>query len=67
MPSQSDPEPAPEPRSAYKVFRNISARRMDNDVYGHVKNVVDYSWFDTAINACVDKQSRRPIPLPADM
>ena len=23
---------------------------MDNDVYGHVNNVVYYSWFDTVIN-----------------
>ncbi len=24
---------------------------MDNDCYGHVNNVVYYSWFDTAVNA----------------
>ncbi len=24
---------------------------MDNDQYGHVNNVVYYSWFDTAVNA----------------
>jgi len=24
---------------------------MDNDIYGHVNNVVYYSWFDTAVNA----------------
>ena len=24
---------------------------MDNDVYGHVNNVVYYSWFDTTVNA----------------
>lgn len=41
----------PEPRSAYKVFRSISTRWMDNDAYGHVNNVVYYSWFDTAVNA----------------
>ena len=48
------PSPArvqPEPRSAYKVFRAINTRWMDNDVYGHVNNVVYYSWFDTAVNA----------------
>lgn len=29
---------------------------MDNDVYGHVNNVVYYSWFDTAVNALlIDK------------
>lgn len=41
----------PEHRSTYKLFRNISTRWADNDVYGHVNNVVYYSWFDTAVNA----------------
>ncbi|WBY01640.1 thioesterase family protein [Ramlibacter tataouinensis] len=45
------PKPQPEPRSAYRAFRTISTRWMDNDVYGHVNNVVYYSWFDTAVNA----------------
>jgi acyl-CoA thioester hydrolase len=40
----------PEPRSAYAAFRPISTRWMDNDVYGHVNNVVYYSFFDTAVN-----------------
>lgn len=44
-------KPAPEPRSAYMVFRPIATRWMDNDAYGHVNNVVYYSWFDTAVNA----------------
>jgi acyl-CoA thioester hydrolase len=44
-------KPAPESRDAYKVFRSISTRWMDNDAYGHVNNVVYYSWFDTAVNA----------------
>jgi len=43
--------PEPDPRSAYPVFRTITTRWMDNDVYGHVNNVVYYSWFDTAVNA----------------
>mgnify|MGYP001788411899 CR=1 FL=1 len=42
--------PEPESRSAYKVFRNIATRWLDNDMYGHVNNVVYYSWFDTAVN-----------------
>jgi acyl-CoA thioester hydrolase len=29
---------------------------MDNDVYGHVNNVVYYSWFDTAVNAWLIEQ-----------
>lgn len=44
------PRPQAEPRSAYKAFRPIGTRWMDNDVYGHVNNVVYYSWFDTAVN-----------------
>ena len=44
-------KPLPEGRDAYKAFRSITTRWMDNDVYGHVNNVVYYSWFDTAVNA----------------
>jgi acyl-CoA thioester hydrolase len=43
--------PRPHERSAYRAFRPITTRWMDNDVYGHVNNVVYYSWFDTAVNA----------------
>jgi acyl-CoA thioester hydrolase len=46
----SAPRPAAEPRSAYPHFGRISTRWSDNDVYGHVNNVVYYSWFDTAVN-----------------
>lgn len=49
-------KPQPEPRSAYRVFRSISTRWMDNDAYGHVNNVVYYSWFDTAVNAHLIEQ-----------
>lgn len=48
--------PAPQPRSAYAAFRRISTRWSDNDVYGHVNNVVYYSWFDTAVNAHLIEQ-----------
>lgn len=43
-------------RSAYKVFRTLGTRWMDNDAYGHVNNVVYYSWFDTAVNAYLIEQ-----------
>lgn len=39
------------PRVTYRYFRPISTRWADNDVYGHVNNIVYYSWFDTAVNA----------------
>ncbi|MFM0396463.1 acyl-CoA thioesterase [Paraburkholderia phytofirmans] len=38
------------PRSAYPHFLTIPTRWMDNDVYGHVNNVVYYSYFDTVVN-----------------
>ena len=45
------PPTQPDGRDAYRAFRSISTRWMDNDVYGHVNNVVYYSWFDTVVNA----------------
>jgi acyl-CoA thioester hydrolase len=38
------------PRMAYRHFLPITTRWMDNDVYGHVNNVVYYSYFDTVVN-----------------
>ncbi|BCF87925.1 thioesterase family protein [Paraburkholderia sp. PGU16] len=43
-------KPAPAPRTAYPHFLSIATRWMDNDVYGHVNNVVYYSYFDTVVN-----------------
>lgn len=41
--------PAPE-RSAFKTFVELQTRWADNDIYGHMNNVVHYKLFDTAIN-----------------
>ena len=49
-------KPQPHSRSTYKVFQAITTRWMDNDSYGHVNNVVYYSWFDTAVNAYLIEQ-----------
>ena len=49
MPS-SPSKPAPPSRAAYRAFVPITTRWMDNDLYGHVNNVVYYSFFDTAVN-----------------
>jgi len=38
-------------RAEYRHFHDITTRWMDNDVYGHVNNVVYYAYFDTAVNA----------------
>ncbi|MEO9337277.1 thioesterase family protein [Mesorhizobium sp. SB112] len=40
----------PGTRADYITFREIPTRWMDNDVYGHLNNVVHYSLFDTAVN-----------------
>lgn len=48
--------PQPLPRTHFRVFRPIGTRWMDNDIYGHVNNVVYYSWFDTAVNAHLIEQ-----------
>jgi acyl-CoA thioester hydrolase len=45
------PPTAALPRDAYAHFLPIPTRWMDNDVYGHVNNVVYYSYFDTVVNA----------------
>ena len=45
------PKPLPEPRSAYRVFRSIATRWMDNDAYGHVNNTVYFSFYD--LGMCV--------------
>ncbi len=49
--------PKPSSRGDYKVFRTISTRWMDNDVYGHMNNVVHYSHFDTAVNGWLIEQN----------
>ena len=49
-PSSEPTRRGPEPRRAYAAFRPITTRWRDNDVYGHVNNVVYYSFFDTAVN-----------------
>jgi acyl-CoA thioester hydrolase len=37
-------------RADYPVFRTLTTRWNDNDVYGHMNNVVHYTLFDTAVN-----------------
>ena len=42
--------PRPRPRRYFAQFQTITTRWADNDVYGHVNNVVHFSYFDTAVN-----------------
>ena len=48
--------PAAESRDAYRHFQTIATRWADNDVYGHVNNVVYYSYFDTVVNQYLIEQ-----------
>ncbi|WP_439497968.1 acyl-CoA thioesterase [Bosea sp. (in: a-proteobacteria)] len=48
-------------REDFRLFRAIPTRWMDNDVFGHVNNVVYYSWFDTAVNAWLVEQGHLDI------
>jgi len=43
-------------RADYKTFRVLTTRWMDNDIYGHMNNVVHYSLFDTAVNGWLIEQ-----------
>lgn len=37
-------------RADFAAFHALATRWADNDVYGHVNNVVYYAYFDTAVN-----------------
>ena len=41
---------APETKDQYPHLLTVPTRWKDNDVYGHVNNVVYYSYFDTVVN-----------------
>ena len=46
----------PQVRASYPRFGEITTRWMDNDAYGHVNNVVYYSFFDTVVNRWLIEQ-----------
>jgi acyl-CoA thioester hydrolase len=41
----------PLPRQHFAHFQTLSTRWLDNDMYGHMNNVVHYALFDTAVNS----------------
>jgi acyl-CoA thioester hydrolase len=45
-----------ETRGRFRHLSAIDTRWMDNDAYGHVNNVVYYSFFDTAVNRWLVEQ-----------
>ena len=42
--------PTPLPHAHFAAFVPMTTRWHDNDVYGHVNNVIYYAFFDTAVN-----------------
>lgn len=48
--SHKPPEKIKESRSNFKHFSSLETRWRDNDIYGHVNNVVYYEYFDTFVN-----------------
>ena len=40
----------PSNRSEYNYFTKVSTRWNDNDIYGHMNNIIYYALFDTAVN-----------------
>jgi len=55
-PANATARAQPRGRQDFRLFRPITTRWADNDAYGHVNNVVYYSWFDTAVNAYLIEQ-----------
>ena len=47
----------PTNRSDYNYFSKISTRWNDNDIYGHLNNVIYYELFDTAVNIWLIKNN----------
>jgi len=48
-------------RADFPHFLAIATRWMDNDLYGHVNNVIYYSYFDTVINEYLIRAGRLDI------
>ena len=45
-----------ETRDRYRALSAMDTRWMDNDAYGHLNNVVYYSFFDSAVNRWLIEQ-----------
>ncbi|EED36274.1 thioesterase family protein [Luminiphilus syltensis NOR5-1B] len=57
----SEQRPVPAPRSIFNLFYDLSTRWADNDMYGHVNNVVFYAYFDTVVNRyLIEEGGMRP-------
>jgi len=47
----------PSHRSEYNYFCQLSTRWNDNDIYGHMNNIIYYALFDTAVNKWLIKNN----------
>lgn len=54
----------PSTRSAFRHFQQVHTRWMDNDMYGHVNNVVYYAWFDSVITEFLIREGGLDIQAP---
>lgn len=55
----------PRPRAVrkdYAVFREMTTRWRDNDVYGHLNNAVYYEYVDTAVNGWIIDSGALEVP-----
>lgn len=49
-------------RASYATFREMTTRWHDNDVYGHINNVVYYAFFDSAVNLWLREAAGLAVP-----
>ena len=47
----------PSNRSDYNFFTKLSTRWNENDIYGHMNNIIYYALFDTAVNKWLIKNN----------
>jgi acyl-CoA thioester hydrolase len=58
----SESKRAPRPtRADFRHFAPVETRWLDNDVYGHVNNVVYYAYFDSVVNRYLISEGRLDI------
>lgn len=56
-----------ETKADFKYFHTIQTRWSDNDIYGHVNNVMYYSYFDTTANHYLIHQAKLDIHSAAEV
>ncbi len=49
-------------REAYAEFTSMTTRWRDNDVYGHMNNVVFYEYVDTCVNGWLIRSGALEVP-----